>query len=60
MIPYFFYGSGMYRKHPNHTNGRNRKKSPSNQAAVICKWMYFAILTIVIIEEMASEVRLAI
>jgi hypothetical protein len=20
----FFYGSGMYRKHPNHTYGRNR------------------------------------
>ena len=32
MIPYFFYGSGMYRKHPNHTYGRNRNNSANNQA----------------------------
>jgi hypothetical protein len=32
MIPYFFYGSGMYRKHPNHTYGRNRNNSANNWA----------------------------
>ena len=35
MIPYFFYGSGMYRKHPNHTYGRNRNNSANNWAFVI-------------------------
>ena len=30
----FFYGSGMYRKHPNHTYGRNLKISLSNQASM--------------------------
>ena len=34
MIPYFFYGSGMYRKHPNHTYGRNRNDSANNRAFV--------------------------
>ena len=32
MIPYFFYGSGMYWKHPNHTYGRNRNNSANNRA----------------------------
>ena len=32
MIVYFFYGSGMYRKHPNHTYGRNQNNSANNQA----------------------------
>ena len=32
MIPYFFHGSGMYRKHPNHTYGRNRNNSANNWA----------------------------
>ena len=34
MIPYFFYGNGMYRKHPNHTYGRNRNNSAYNQAYI--------------------------
>ena len=33
--PVSFYGSGMYRKHPNHTYGRNLKTSPSNRANVL-------------------------
>ena len=28
----FFYGSGMYRKHPIHTYGRNRNDSANNRA----------------------------
>ena len=32
MIPYSFYGSGMYRKHPNHTYGRNQNESANNRA----------------------------
>ena len=35
MILYFFYGSGMYRKHPNHTYGRNRNDSANNWARVM-------------------------
>jgi hypothetical protein len=31
----FFYGSGMYRTHPNHTYGRNRNNSANNWAFVI-------------------------
>ena len=34
MIPYFFYGSGMYRKHQNHAYGRNRNNSANNRAIV--------------------------
>ena len=34
MIPHFFYGSGKYRKHPNHTYGRNRNNSANNWANV--------------------------
>ena len=34
MIPYFFYGSGMYRKHPNHTYRRNRDNSANNWAII--------------------------
>jgi hypothetical protein len=34
MIPDFFYGSGMYRKHPNQTNVRNRNNSANNWAVV--------------------------
>ena len=30
----FFYGSGKYRKHPNHTYGRNRNNSANNWANV--------------------------
>ena len=32
--PSFFFGIGMYRKHPNHTYGRNRNKSASNLATM--------------------------
>ena len=40
MIPYFFYGSGMYRKHPNHTYGRNRNDSANNRANILYTfWM---------------------
>ena len=41
MIPYFFYGSGMYRKHPNHTYGRNRNDSANNRAIMIIKFPDF-------------------
>ena len=34
MIPHFFYGSGMYRKHQNHTYGRNQNDSANNWAIV--------------------------
>jgi hypothetical protein len=36
----FFYGSGMYRKHPNHTYGRNWNNSSNNQAHVILSRFY--------------------
>ena len=32
MIPYFFYRSGMYKKHPNHKSGGNLKMLPRNRA----------------------------
>ena len=35
-----FYGSGMYRKHLNHTCGRNLKTSPSNQSIVAVCFLY--------------------
>ena len=35
MIPNFFYGSGMYRKHPNHTYGRNWNNSANNRAQML-------------------------
>ena len=35
MIPYFLYGSGMYRKYPNHTYGRNRNISANNWASAV-------------------------
>ena len=38
MIPYFFYGTGMYRKYPNHTYGRNRNDSANNPAFVYEFW----------------------
>ena len=41
MITYFSYGSGMYRKHPNHTYGRNRNNSANNQAIVLKKMAHF-------------------
>ena len=34
MIPYLFYGSVMYRKHPKYTYGRNWNNSANNQAKV--------------------------
>ena len=52
MIPYFFYGSGMYRKHPNHTYGRNRNDSANNWATVT-----EAVLTNVCVES-SKEIKM--
>ena len=35
MILYFFYGSGMCGKHPNHTYERNRNNSGNNWASLV-------------------------
>ena len=40
MIPYFFFWKGMYRKHPNHTYGRNRNNSANNWAIVPTVFWY--------------------
>ena len=46
MIPYFFYGSGVYSKHPNHTYGRNRNNSANNRAYIQKYWALIVKLSI--------------
>ena len=37
----FFYGSGIYRKHPNHTYGKNRNNSANNWALIsLCEMVW--------------------